>query len=147
MCLHTQSQTKDSTICFLSDQHRQLKALCDQQQRRGWVAPEQTQYPTSKLCDPKQQPSFNTGIVWFGILVQDTKKKDFFHVVFKEVKAYLLLTVSSFVRALLSPRNEAVLKNQQPPLKMQKPTVCFVSNADQHILQLRSLASYCTCNK
>lgn len=86
MCLHTQSQTKNSEICFLSDQHRQLKALCDRQQRWGWVAPERTQYPTSKLCDPKQQPSFNTGIVWFGILVQDTKKKTFFMLYLRRLK-------------------------------------------------------------
>lgn len=66
--------------------HRQLKALSDRQQRRGWVAPEQTQYPTSKLCDPEQQPSFNTGIVWFGILVQDTKKRTFFMLYLRRLK-------------------------------------------------------------
>jgi len=47
----------------------------------------------------------------------------------KEVKDHLLLTVSCFAQALLCPRNDAVLKNQQPLLKTQKPAVCFASIA------------------
>lgn len=63
-----------------------------------------------------------------GILVQDIKKKKGpFHVIFKEVKAHLLLTAGSFVQALLNPTKDAVLKNQQLLCKMQKPTVCFAS--------------------
>lgn len=48
---HAQSWTKNSGICFLSEQHRVLKPLCDTQQRLGSAAPEYTQGPSHNLCD------------------------------------------------------------------------------------------------
>lgn len=64
---HAQSCVKNSGIRFLSEQHRELKPLCDSQQRPGWAAPEYIQCFIPHLCDSKQQPCLSKRIVSLGI--------------------------------------------------------------------------------
>lgn len=72
---HEQSWAKNSGICFLSEQHRELKPVCDSQQRLGWAAPEYTQGPLPNLCDSKQQPCLSKRIVWLGIWSKTAKQR------------------------------------------------------------------------